>query len=899
MVRFIWLVLLSVFLVVALYFGYQNLIPKSKKTTSLYQKIPGDAFLIVDIERPYEQWKNISNNSIVWEEFKIFPFLNQLDELGSSIHAGNIFTYNGVLPLERIVLTATERDDGAVIPHYILEIGQDIEEQFIIDNLSKLLSATINLDEETKVWKIKTDSTLWYASKVEKWIMVTPELRRAEHFISEELVSEVSSEQFLEVKRTVAEDAEVKLYIKSGKWHTLFQSLLNERTKNTLSENGVWFGWFEGDIDQEPDNISLRGFASAADSLDQKLSMFKGHNPVQPRVLEWLPNRFSMITHVGSDRIGDLITQIRKAAPTGLKGLIVEWDSLYDIRLDHDFTRWIEREVAYVMHEPDRYSSELEYSLWINFSDSKTVFKKLGDISVLISNHYGKELQVLPYRGYEIRKIDEPNFIPAIFGGWYSEIRNNFYLQLKDYLVFSNSPATLQWIVDRYERGEILGRDADFEQYERDLNDESNLLIINSIASSVQWYKSLGSANNSTWIDEHTSWIRNFQAAALQVSYERGNLYYINLHLKYNPVYKEQFNTLWELALDTTADMKPILVRNHYTGAPEIVVQDNLNNLYLISNKGRVLWKRKLDSPIQGEVVQIDSYQNRKLQLAFNTRNRVYIIDRNGIDLPNFPIQLPAMSTTSMTILDYEKNGEYRFLVPCSGGQIFNYNLEGKKVKGWDYISTGARIAHPIIWNPVKNSDHLIVIFDNGEVKTLNRRGNVRLNLASRFTGSIANYAIKGGRNLESTYCYGVDTAGNTMRISLSDKFENLFSINDTILSSSFLDVNRDGTMELMVVLPHKIKVYHLDGKVLTSIDYDGVLASKPHVFSFSGKHWLSYTSQNTQRVYLVDEKAQIHPDFPLLGSGSITISDINNDQKLNVISTDQSGVMMVFTLNQ
>jgi hypothetical protein len=539
MVRFIWLFLLFVFLIAALYFGYQNLIPQGERTTSVYQKIPGDAFLIADLERPYEQWEDMSNNSIVWEEFKIFPFLNQLDELGAAIQAGNLFAKNGVLPFHRIVLAATEKEGGNVVLHYILEIDQEVESQFIANNLSTVLSATPKFDEKTQIWKFKTDSTHWYSSRSDRWIIVSPEMQRAEHFVSEELDLEISSVQFLEVKETVAEDAEVKLFIKSGKWFALFQSVLNERSEKALIQNGKWFGWFECDVDQEPDNISLRGFASAVDSLDQKLSMFKGHNPVQPRVLEWLPNRFSLITHIGSDRIGDLIAQNRKNAPARYDGLVEEWDSLYDIRLDHDFTRWIEREVALVMHEPDRYTSDLEYSLWINFSDSRTVFKKLGNISVLISNEYGKELQVLPYRGYEIRKIDEPDFIPAIFGGWYSDIRNNYYLQLKDYLVFSNSPATLQWIVDRYERGEMLGRDADFEQYERDLTNESNLLIINSIASSVEWYKNLGSTETSTWIDEHTSWIRNFQAAALQVSYERGNLYYVNLHLKYNPVYKE------------------------------------------------------------------------------------------------------------------------------------------------------------------------------------------------------------------------------------------------------------------------------------------------------------------------------------------------------------------------
>ena len=42
--------------------------------------------------------------------------------------------------------------------------------------------------------------------------------------------------------------------------------------------------------------------------------------------------------------------------------------------------------------------------------------------------------------------------------------------------------------------------------------------------------------------------------------------------------------------------MNPVFVTNHRTKQKEILVQDVEHNLYLISNKGVILWKKKLNS---------------------------------------------------------------------------------------------------------------------------------------------------------------------------------------------------------------------------------------------------------------------------------------------------------------
>ena len=63
---------------------------------------------------------------------------------------------------------------------------------------------------------------------------------------------------------------------------------------------------------------------------------------------------------------------------------------------------------------------------------------------------------------------------------------------------------------------------------------------------------------------------------------------------------KEGLKSIWTCELEKPISNGPWPFVNHYTQNPEIVVQDKLNQLYLINSDGKILWKRLLDSDING-----------------------------------------------------------------------------------------------------------------------------------------------------------------------------------------------------------------------------------------------------------------------------------------------------------
>src|SRR5690606_19585162 len=161
-----------------------------------------------------------------------------------------------------------------------------------------------------------------------------------------------------------------------------------------------------------------------------------------------------------------------------------------------------------------------------------------------------------------------------------------------------------------------------------------------------------------------TSNLSNYNVSGIQFIFDN-NFAHINGIIKQTKA-QASANAVSEelnIKLDTDLLNTPQFVTNHITKEKEIVVQDINNNLYLISNTGKILWKKQVEGPILGTIEQIDIYRNGRLQLVFATPHRVYVMDRNGKDVGPFPAKFNDNITQPLSVFDYDKNKNYRKLV--------------------------------------------------------------------------------------------------------------------------------------------------------------------------------------------------------------------------------------------
>lgn len=201
---------------------------------------------------------------------------------------------------------------------------------------------------------------------------------------------------------------------------------------------------------------------------------------------------------------------------------------------------------------------------------------------------------------------------------------------------------------------------------------------------------------------------------------------YLSAGLLLAPAMGSTDPALWRIRLNAPLARQPDVVRNHVNGMQELLVQDTTHRIALISAAGQVLWERPLDGPIIGAVRQVDRFKNRKLQLLVCTARKLYLIDRNGKDVEGFPVALPAEAATALSVFDYERDGNYRVLLPLADGRILNLMPDGKPVQGFDPPAGMGRATFPVHHLRIKGRDHLVVSCADGRVHVLDRKGQVR-----------------------------------------------------------------------------------------------------------------------------------------------------------------------------
>ena len=128
----------------------------------------------------------------------------------------------------------------------------------------------------------------------------------------------------------------------------------------------------------------------------------------------------------------------------------------------------------------------------------------------------------------------------------------------------------------------------------------------------------------------------------------------------------------------------------------------------------------------------IDYYANKKYQFLFNTKNHIYILDRNGNFIENYPVKLPAKATCGISVFDYNDNCNYRIFVACNDKQVYLYQKDGQINKDWKITQTKDYVKTPIQYFSYENKDY-IVFADNLNIYILNRKGEVRINPKTNY----------------------------------------------------------------------------------------------------------------------------------------------------------------------
>jgi len=602
--------------------------------------------------------------------------------------------------------------------------------------------------------------------------------------------------------------------------------------------------WAALDVTILPDALTASGVVLAQDSVPQLISVFKGLQPQHNDIAKVTPIE---ALSVASFTFNDFeIFQENLQTFRGIKGVNSEETLLFEsITEVGKITLPQGNAIVLKSLDPDLTNDALQ-----EYSTQKESFK-----NVMISD------------------FSNPDIFTNHFITFTNKTSPNTVFKLDNFFVFSDNEEVTKKIITAYLNNNSLSNTSYYKEALSQLSDESSLMIIKLNG------KYSGAISNLLKSDIGEITFKKYPLAILQFSYDR-NFAHINLVCKEAYSKKQitgKVSQIKSIKLENEMLGDPVFFSNHRTGGKDIVVQDVSNKLYFISASGKTLWTKKLKSPILGNIHEVDILRNGKKQLAFATKNNVYILDRTGRNVDGYPVKFRDDITQPLSVFDYDNNRKYRFLI-TQGNEVFMIDGKGKRVKGFKFKKTKTDIVLPPQHIRMASKDFILIAEKSGKLKILNRIGNSRITISKTFDFSEIPISKEGKK-------FVIITKDNTKH-SISQ---------DAKVSSLKLNVT-----SYWFTIKGKTKVtlddnlMRINGKL---VELPFGIYTAPKIFTVNRRTYISITETQENKVYLFDKLGELINGFPVFGTSTIDLGDANKNGKINFVTKGGKKEILLFEL--
>jgi len=169
------------------------------------------------------------------------------------------------------------------------------------------------------------------------------------------------------------------------------------------------------------------------------------------------------------------------------------------------------------------------------------------------------------------------------------------------------------------------------------------------------------------------------------------------------------------------------------------------------------------------KIYQVDLFKNGKMQYAFASSHKIYVLDRLGRDSGKFPIRILGLEHFS--VIDYDKSKNYRFVGVDQEGGIYFYSKFGTGLAGWQPKKLGTALSGAITHVRTGSQDFILAIQQDGLVNNFNREANAYKGFPLDFEARIINSPyVQYGGSPELTTIFVLSEKGELMSFNLAGK---------------------------------------------------------------------------------------------------------------------------------
>ncbi|MGD1841757.1 MAG: hypothetical protein ACFB0B_12800 [Thermonemataceae bacterium] len=468
------------------------------------------------------------------------------------------------------------------------------------------------------------------------------------------------------------------------------------------------------------------------------------------------------------------------------------------------------------------------------------------------------------YQRYRIFELGITDFPQLLLGQNFTGYKKSFVTQVaRDVLVLSSDYKALRIYLDKIANEEVWAKSVRLTTLLDDIPEKQNWTTFVQPVKAWRWLQYQAAPYWQRILSRYEFLFKQVDYYAFQVNNGRNGRVWMNVSAKSkktdtttqsNTQKAQQLTRLSEKAIT-----QPFVVINHNTQKKELLLQDANNALKLITLAGKQLWSVALEGPIVSDVYQIDYYKNNKLQYLLATEHTLYLIDRLGRKVANFPKRFrEEIKLNALNVFDYDNDKQYRYWLTNEAGEVFLTNKKGEKPKGWQLNKLTYRANWPAQWVRVQGKDHLILVQENGIVHCYNRRGEVMkgfpVDLDTKIDGD---FLIQKGVNKAKTFLHTVSTNGEVIQISLTGKVKRKQLLKPSDNTTFRLVKSTDANTAIIVRQTlSKVAFLSLEGQTLFETKFSTASPMAVQYFYYGTTNWfVAVTDKEAGFTYVFDTK--------------------------------------------
>ncbi|MHB8260017.1 MAG: hypothetical protein ACYDCN_05235 [Bacteroidia bacterium] len=837
MIKKIAFILLLVLAIACGTWGYLYLSNLKRPTVNPLSVLPDTCYVLLETKNLHELSEKLNQGNLMWEELlkadAIKQFNKTLQKVDSLISNSNNSSAFGV---QSVYVALYQNKTSPLLAAFNLA---DINtNDLFVSFLQKSFAAKKHNGNNQFIYECKQPDYTFYVYVNAGLVVISGDVIFLQDAIKNTKKNLAQNRLFTEAYQTSDKESDANMFVHLPYfYHTGWDNFFRQTSisKNTYGAKNE--SWVSADVSITPSELNTQGFLSNDSSAFY--NTLKNQEPISFKaILSVLPYNTLRLQSFSITNYKQFIEHSYAANTSKRKKVLQNYSNKTNADAQLEMENFIgDYAILFSARGND---SEQDYGI-INILEEKPAIEFLKTVSDSVFETKDS---------IKIYHDAEKNLFSNICGHFFDK-KFRYAVSIDNGILFSNEiSALVEYKKTFSEKNNLLANERVVNFIDKNMATESAYLYYIDVFKCKEDITTSVSKNITKLLTQSPEMLDKYESFALSLQKLKNNLFF-KACANFNPKSKLYQNTLWETLLDTDLYMNPTLVKNHLTDEKELVCVDVKNNLYLLSNTGKVLWKRNISEKVLGEIHQVDYFDNDKLQLLFNTENYLHLIDRNGNYVNGFPVKLDIAAANGLTLFDYESTKNYRLWVPLKNNTTFCYTINGRKLIDFSPINNTGQVKRIVL----QQKNYFVLIDSLGNINIVNRKGEKRLKLNAKIEDGTQSIYLEEGKNIETTnICYINKVEKNLCKISLTDKVEKISIPEENDIQFAFIDTLQSAIVPQLVCITEKgIDVFDFFGKKVYESLLNIKIQSQIIPFLFKEKHFYSTLEKSSNKLFLMD----------------------------------------------